>query len=482
MRQIGFLRYWLFAILVFLIYSNILAQPDLKFYRYPTDRAPGNKMHAVYKDQLGYLWIGKPDGLIRHDGINFDLYTHDPRDSTSISNNNVRVVFQDSKQRLWIGTFTGGLCLFDYTNETFKKYSFPTDLYQGSLEDDEGVWVIFEDIDENVWIGTRHHGLQVLDEKTLQFKAYLPGGVNPERIEYHTIRSAIPQKNDPYKYWIGTRRALFEFDLKTRKFEKHEMKVRRYDADSAATVYCITEDTDSTVFTGGWGGGLLRYNFKKRTVEQFLYKELLSSANIVFDVFKLNDSAVLLGTGDRALIHYDLDNRKHYWYAYDESRSNRSWRGQVYDTYLDNTGMVWMAQAHGFTSFRLYKDTTPVDVKPKDQYLSTIKIPPLLLQPFVENAIWHGLMHRKEGGNLQIEIKLENGSLTCIVEDNGIGRRMSAKIRSKAPNRKKSMGSGITQNRVDLIKKLYQIEANISIIDLPNDAGTKVFITLPQEN
>ena len=60
--------------------------------------------------------------------------------------------------------------------------------------------------------------------------------------------------------------------------------------------------------------------------------------------------------------------------------------------------------------------------------ISSIQIPPLILQPFVENSIWHGLMHKKEGeGHLIISVKDQGNSIQCTIEDNGIGREMAKK-------------------------------------------------------
>ena len=119
----------LFVLYVFFV-NQIFAQPELEFYRYPPSKLPGTKTQVVYKDNLGFLWIGKPDGLVRHDGINFKTYKNDPRDSTSLSNNDVRAIFKDSRNRLWIGTMTGGINCFDYETETFVYYPMQTDLYQ----------------------------------------------------------------------------------------------------------------------------------------------------------------------------------------------------------------------------------------------------------------------------------------------------------------------------------------------------------------
>lgn len=112
-----------------------------------------------------------------------------------------------------------------------------------------------------------------------------------------------------------------------------------------------------------------------------------------------------------------------------------------------------------------------------------IEIPPMLLQPYVENAIWHGLIHRQGKGRLDLAITCQDGALHCIIEDNGIGREEARRLRSKSATRRKSMGMAITQDRITIINKLYNANASVEVIDLKDDAGqaqgTRVELWIP---
>ncbi len=119
---------------------------------------------------------------------------------------------------------------------------------------------------------------------------------------------------------------------------------------------------------------------------------------------------------------------------------------------------------------------------------SSIEIPPMLIQPFLENAIWHGLRHlqkEKCEGKILLKINREGDYLRCIIEDNGIGREKSAALKAgkSGNNHKKSMGMRITRDRIDLINKLRNVDARVEIIDLKDDkgeaAGTRVELTIP---
>jgi anti-sigma regulatory factor (Ser/Thr protein kinase) len=134
-----------------------------------------------------------------------------------------------------------------------------------------------------------------------------------------------------------------------------------------------------------------------------------------------------------------------------------------------------------------FKDKFQYEIKIADGMdICSITIPPMLIQPYVENAIWHGLMHKNEGaaGKVEIIINQNDNKLVCVVQDNGIGREKAAEIKAQKPgNHKRSMGMQITKDRIDMINKLYNTNTSVQIFDLKdmdgNSAGTKVVLTIP---
>ncbi|GAO42540.1 putative two-component histidine kinase [Flavihumibacter petaseus NBRC 106054] len=112
---------------------------------------------------------------------------------------------------------------------------------------------------------------------------------------------------------------------------------------------------------------------------------------------------------------------------------------------------------------------------------AAIYLPPLLIQPFAENAIWHGLMHKEEKGHLEIAIRLVGHILTCTITDDGIGRAMARKLNSKSTEKQKSMGMHITTGRIELLNRNMQ-QASVDVDDLydmhGNPSGTKVTLTV----
>lgn len=109
-----------------------------------------------------------------------------------------------------------------------------------------------------------------------------------------------------------------------------------------------------------------------------------------------------------------------------------------------------------------------------------VGIPPMLIQPHVENAILHGLKPKKEKGYLAIRFILQEELLICEVEDDGIGRKASKELPKRKDHR--SMATQINRDRLRLLKISKSDEIDIEIIDKENPTGTKVIIKLPAES
>ena len=118
-----------------------------------------------------------------------------------------------------------------------------------------------------------------------------------------------------------------------------------------------------------------------------------------------------------------------------------------------------------------------------DLDVSSLKVPPLIIQPYTENAIWHGLMHKEEKGNLQIELFEEENMLCCKITDDGIGRKKALELKSKSASTHKSMGMQITADRIAMLQKANASSTQIKITDLvlPDGSagGTEVLLKIP---
>lgn len=112
--------------------------------------------------------------------------------------------------------------------------------------------------------------------------------------------------------------------------------------------------------------------------------------------------------------------------------------------------------------------------------IDAFQIPPMLLQPYIENAIWHGLRYKEGKGFLKIKVRqMTNDMLEICIEDNGIGRKKSAELKTTNQRKQKSKGMGNIQKRIQILNDMYKNRVEVSIADLNEDkTGTKVSLKL----
>lgn len=158
---------------------------------------------------------------------------------------------------------------------------------------------------------------------------------------------------------------------------------------------------------------------------------------------------------------------------------------------LENTQKQKIPIKDEIETLELYMDLEKLRLNNKFDYQIIIdknidvqfeEIPPMLLQPYIENAIWHGISHKTSNGIIKVCFKLENENLLkCEVEDDGVGRQKAMKMK-KQEKKNKSLGMSITKDRLEIINSLKDSKLSINIIDLQknnNPTGTKIELFIP---
>jgi sensor histidine kinase YesM len=126
-----------------------------------------------------------------------------------------------------------------------------------------------------------------------------------------------------------------------------------------------------------------------------------------------------------------------------------------------------------------FKVTVAPDINPQ-----TVRIPSLILQPFLENAIWHGLSSKEGEKKILLEVdQVNKGYITIRIRDNGIGREASEKLNKDKVLKRKSMGISITRDRLAYFSRIHKNSFELSVEDLYKDdgsvAGTQVILKIP---
>lgn len=160
---------------------------------------------------------------------------------------------------------------------------------------------------------------------------------------------------------------------------------------------------------------------------------------------------------------------------------------------LENSRSELVPLQNELEALQLYIELEAMRFKQKVQFSINVApgidqrylcIPPLLLQPYVENAIWHGLMHKSEGGTVMVVVSQPQDNLLHIeITDDGVGRERAAELKSKSAGKHKSFGMQVTADRIRMINQLYNIQTKTQIVDLVDSfgepCGTRVILEIP---
>jgi sensor histidine kinase YesM len=177
----------------------------------------------------------------------------------------------------------------------------------------------------------------------------------------------------------------------------------------------------------------------------FMFNSLNSINNFILNNDIDNASAYL--TKFSRLMRLILDNSREDWVPLEQEL-------RALELYL---GMESLRFDHAF-------DWEIITGNEVDKNLAIV--PPMVVQPYVENAIWHGLLHKKNGtGKLLVTIEKQGDVLQIIVEDNGVGRTASKLLKGQMGAHKKSHGMDITSERMATINKVYNADLRMKITD-----------------
>ncbi|MEM9931002.1 MAG: histidine kinase, partial [Bacteroidota bacterium] len=208
---------------------------------------------------------------------------------------------------------------------------------------------------------------------------------------------------------------------------------------------------------------------------------------------RANQALLLRNQQTRMNPHFifnSLNSINNYIARQDERSANRYLGrfAKLMRNVLDQSGKDFVSLTEELEQLALYLELEKERFLGKFSYAlpdpagyENIELPPMILQPFVENAIWHGLRYRDSGGELQVEVKRKGEAVELIITDNGIGRERSLALKTKNQRSHRSTGMETTRQRLELVNAYYGKDFSVSVKDAFPEAahvGTRVTITL----
>ncbi|MEO0472255.1 MAG: two-component regulator propeller domain-containing protein [Bacteroidota bacterium] len=241
----------LFSLLLFCHYTQSPAADYTFVHLGESEGLANSNPQSVIQDQSGDVWIGTQDGLFRYDGHRMQAYYNDPADSNSISGNDIRKLFIDSRQQIWIGTGLNGLNRYDPVNDRFIRYAYfpddPTRRMEASIRD------IVEDRFKRLWIAS-FRGLFSLDLQTqrLQHHALPPAIRAPERLCQQMAKQVFWGEED----LMAAMKICADKDTGAPSFLFRANRRRPREMSLYSKLTAISLDAHDRLWVGFFGGGL----------------------------------------------------------------------------------------------------------------------------------------------------------------------------------------------------------------------------------
>lgn len=435
------------------------------------DGLPSNIICAILEDKHGNLWISTNKGLARFNPKTHEVRTFGVNDGLYISEFHFKTCFQDTDGSMYFGG-TGGYVHFHpdsiAANPRAPKMAFTS----------------FKVFDKELQLDTTLPYKKVITLShtnnffTAEFAAL--DFSNPVKNQYRYKLEGVDEQwretdgRRPYASYTNV--APGEYTLHVQGSNSDEV----WNTEGIRLMIVIEPAWWQTLWfktaillcavlliaVAVWWRyrSLQRRNEVERKLVESQLQSLRSQMNPHFIFNSLNSILHFITSNDPETAHTFLSKFSKLIRAILEQSKSEfiplSEELYVLELYLE-------LEALRFDNRFCYSITVGDDIDVEEQ-----QIPPMLLQPHVENAIKHGLIHTVSDGKIEIVIRRENDSVVCSVIDNGIGRHRSQKLKSNSLHKHVSRGTALTQDRLDILNTLHSEKYGIAIEDLTDDKGS----------
>lgn len=449
-----------------------------------------NWLAEVVKDNAGNLWVLSQAGLIKFNPSTFAIEVYDQDDGLQLFDEDMKVHTLNELTRLSDGTllvgFRKGLGMVDPTQlktneEAPKPYITAFYVYnEAKITPDNLLYTSGIDLnyDENFFS---------IEFSSINF-------TNPDKVKYQYKLEGVDKEwieagNRNYATYTNIDGGRYTFKIKAANSDGIWSEAPYEFAINVATPWWKTAWFRVLMFLFFGGIAYLIYLYRVRQVR----KEERMKAN--FDKKLANVEMTALRAQMNPHFIFNCLNSIDYYIVKNETQKASDYLNsfsRLIRLILQNSRSNYVNLKDELEALRLYMKMESLRFDDKFEYeidvegnidLEAIEIPPMLLQPYIENAIWHGLMHKKGSGKVRLKLCKRGENIICYIEDNGIGREKAMEYKSKSSTKRKSMGMQITKDRINMINKLYDSNTNVEIIDLKDvegqALGTRVELIIP---
>lgn len=326
--------------------ADIFDQGELYFETVGDEgEIPGGAVTALLEDHRGFLWIGTQQGLIRFDGYRFRRFIYQAEDAGSLGGDYIRALWLAPDGRIWIGTNSDGISVFDQSSETFRHYRFETDNHS-SLSSNKVRAIVGDEVG-GMWIGT-DDGLNYLDIETGHFDHYRHIASQSNSLNDNRIRALLI--DDQGTLWIGSKNGLNRLSAASMNFESIYSQPDQSESLAGQTVSRLFQARDGKIWLGTEEQGaawITRTQVFKRIGSEPEQDTWLGH-NFVNVIAQPSDSEIWLGTYGGGIAVVDADNGdilRHI--RHDAAISSSINQNNIAALWVDKSGQIWIGTSGG---------------------------------------------------------------------------------------------------------------------------------------
>jgi ligand-binding sensor domain-containing protein/two-component sensor histidine kinase len=472
------------------------------------------RINCIAEDNVGNLWLATNE---------HGLYCYDQQKKLHHFNNTedkINALAFDKKNQLWVGT-NNGLSKINFTKDLNKLFITPLKKNHGIPNEEIKTLIEFNGkigcITKNVFFYFGNEQLKknsmppltYIDSVFINDKTYIPNQqptLKFDKNNIHIFTSLISYRNgnhNEYLYQLKGYDQNWRYsttgDIQytnlphgTYTFMVHGLNNDKVKSDQPA----IFTFTIEKPFWLTWWFILLeisivliiiyfsiRYGknkIEKREREKASVNQEISEFKMTALRSQMNPHFIFNAIG--SIQHYILQNEVKQSYNYLSKFST------LIRNILNNSRQEYIFLAQEINTLQLYIELEQIrftepfqfNIEIDEQLDMDMDIPTMLIQPYVENSIWHGLMPKKSGGILELIFKKEENSMRVIIRDNGVGRQITDPAKKHV-----SKGMSITEQRINILTSTNKKKFITTIVDLKDEdgqsIGTEVNLTIPFE-
>lgn len=442
----------------------------------------GNMCRSVFVDSANVVWVGTNQGLSKvtyntgdHGQFSFDVTSYTSRNG--LLSNEVNEIFRH-RDKLWT-VHTTGISIFD-PDELLSPYTAPPVYITGTSVNGSA-------------IDTSEHRFSH-DQNFITFNFIGLSYKDPGNLLYRYKMKGIDTA------WVHTSYTSVNFQTLPPGEYQFLVEARNIDGN-----WSKSPATFSFVILPAWwqtwyfylgvaviAGALIALIFKNSINAARKKEERKAQLQNQIATYELN---ALRAQMNPHFIFNSINSVQYFITNNDPDSSQKylSKFARLIRYVVDNSKLSSIALNKEIEALQLYLELEALRFTSRFEYhihmaenvdAMYTQIPSMLIQPYVENAIWHGIMHKEGAGKIEITLAMKGDLLECVIEDNGVGRKKSQEYkRAKREAGYKSIGMTNTKERLDIINHVTGNTLTVEVDDLYNPdgtaAGTRVKLRIP---